>query len=91
MMTTIKEDGTCQLMDKDGELLEVRTSGPMVSTALLIREGNNQYSKIKLENKEKLQLFPYLIANEKNLKVFLHPEVSLLLQIYQQYFNVLKP
>ena len=44
-----------------------------------------------MENKEKLRLFPSLTASEQTYEFFLHPKVSLPLQIYQQYFNVLKP
>ena len=82
MMTTLKEYGTFQLTYKDKELVEVRINGPMVSAALLVREGNHQFSNLELENKEKLCLFLSLTASEQTYDVFLHLEVSLPLQIY---------
>ena len=53
-MTTLKEDGTYQPTDTGGEIVEVKTSGPMVSITLLIKEVNHQYYGMKLESKEKL-------------------------------------
>ena len=48
LRTTLKEDGTYHLTNKNGEIVEVKISGPMVSTTLLIKEGNHQYSNMKL-------------------------------------------
>ena len=64
LMTTLKDDGTCHLTYKDGELVEVKINGPMVFAALLIREGNHQYYNMKLKNKEKFWMFPSLNPSE---------------------------
>ena len=54
LMTTLKEDGTDHLLDKNGEIVKVKINGPMVSAPFLIREGNHQYCNMKMEKREKL-------------------------------------
>ena len=90
-MIALKDDGTYQLIHKDGEKVEVKLIGAMVSHALHIQEGNEHIHTIKLIAKEKKMMFASATRSEQTYDSLKEQRVQLPLQFYQQFCHMLKP
>ena len=48
LMNTLQEDGIYQLTHKDGEVVKLNLSKDIVTKALMLKEGNNPLSSMRL-------------------------------------------
>lgn len=90
LLSTLQEDGTCTLTDKDGEKVQVNITSDLIVRAFKLNEGGYDTSSLKLTLKDRAATF----TSDKYDSVYTElriPEVKLALQIHQQYFHVLKP
>ncbi len=91
LLTTIQDNGTCRLTDKDGEEVECQVSEITVINALKLQEGNNSFSGMKVDGHDKKNLFGTEVANECIYEVLREPRIKMALQVHQQQFHMLKP
>ena len=57
LMTTFKEDGTCQLTHQGGEIVELNLTKDIITKALRLQEENYSINSMKLRREERLLAF----------------------------------
>ena len=83
-MTTLQEEGTWQLTDKDGERVKVQLRGQLERQALHFQEGNERFHTMKLIAKERKMIFTSKSRNEQTYEALKEQRVKLPpLQFYQ--------
>ena len=83
LMTSLQEDGTCQLTHLDGEKVKLHISKDIVIKALLIQEGNHMFNGMKLTPQERKVAFKGDTANESVYDNLREEAIKLPLQILQ--------
>ena len=90
LMTSLQEDGTCQLTHKDGEVVDLNLYRDIVTKELKLKEGNNPLSSMKLTDVDRSITFKIDKVGEGFYDVLREQVIGLPLQIYQQYFHIYK-
>ena len=91
LLSTLKEDSTCQLKEKYGEPMDMKITTLIVSQALCNSKGNSQFSKMKLTENDKLMTFTLGVVNQKICDNLKEPQIQLAIQTFQQKFHLIKP
>ncbi|MCO5596512.1 hypothetical protein L7F22_050575 [Adiantum nelumboides] len=91
LITTLQEDGTCKMTNKEDQKVELHLSLEIITRALLLKEGNFMISAMKLSTEERSVAFKADNINDCTYSSLKSQVIRTVLQIHQQYFHFYKP